>query len=224
MQAVSMPPHEETCANREEQKLYIISDVSAMPSRNYLFWKRFFDVVASILIGSLLLVPMFLIGVVIWCSSKGPALYKQERLGQNGKKFIMLKFRSMTDDAEAEGPQWARENDQRCTKVGAILRKTRLDELPQLWNILKGDMSFVGPRPEREYFYEQFETYIVGFRKRLLVKPGLTGLAQVNGGYDLLPEEKIIYDMEYIEKMSLAMDAKCIFKTVRLILSHEGAR
>ena len=85
-------------------------------------------------------------------------------------------------------------------------------------------MSFVGPRPEREYFYEQFETYIVGFRKRLLVKPGLTGLAQVNGGYDLLPEEKIIYDMEYIEKMSLAMDAKCICKTVRLILSHEGAR
>ena len=85
-------------------------------------------------------------------------------------------------------------------------------------------MSFVGPRPEREYFYEQFETYIVGFRKRLLVKPGLTGLAQVNGGYDLLPEEKIVYDMEYIKNQSLLLDVKCILKTVKLVFSHEGAR
>jgi lipopolysaccharide/colanic/teichoic acid biosynthesis glycosyltransferase len=127
-------------------------------------------------------------------------------------------------DAESKGPQWADKDDWRCTRVGRILRKVRLDELPQLWNILRGDMSFVGPRPEREYFYDLFETYIPGFRNRMAVKPGLTGWAQVNGGYDLGPEEKIVYDMEYIANQSLLFDMKCIFKTVKLVFSHEGAR
>ena len=99
-----------------------------------------------------------------------------------------------------------------------------MDELPQLWNILKGEMSFVGPRPERECFYDEFETYIHGFRNRLAVKPGLTGWAQVNGGYDLKPEQKIVYDMEYIRSRSVWIDLKCIFKTIRLVISHEGAR
>lgn len=101
----------------------------------------------------------------------------------------------MRTDAEKDGPKWAERSDDRCTRFGALLRKTRLDELPQLWNILKGEMSFVGPRPERKYFYEQFEKYIVGFSNRLVVIPGLTGYAQVNGGYELAPEEKIVYDM-----------------------------
>ena len=105
-----------------------------------------------------------------------------------------------------------------------MLRKTRLDELPQLWNILIGDMSFVGPRPERAYFYREFEKYIHGFRYRLLVVPGLTGLAQVNGGYDLKPEEKILYDMRYIESRSIGVDLLCVFKTIRLVFTHEGAR
>ena len=102
-------------------------------------------------------------------------------------------------NAEENGPQWANEQDSRCTHVGQFLRRTRLDELPQLYNILRGDMSFVGPRPERAYFYRKFETYIPGFSNRLMVVPGLTGYAQVNGGYSLKPEEKIVYDMEYIE-------------------------
>ena len=130
----------------------------------------------------------------------------------------------MNHDAEVNGPKWADKEDKRCTRFGAFLRKTRLDELPQLWNILVGDMSFVGPRPERQYFYEQFEKYIVGFSNRLVVTPGLTGYAQVNGGYELEPEEKIVYDMEYIEKRSVLMDIKCLAKTVSLIFTHEGAR
>ena len=105
-----------------------------------------------------------------------------------------------------------------------FLRKTRLDELPQLINIFKGDMSIVGPRPERAYFYDQFDTYIHGFRNRMAVRPGLTGWAQVNGGYDLRPEEKIVYDMEYINNMSVKMDIVCMFKTIKLVFTHEGAR
>lgn len=117
--------------------------------------------------------------------------FKQERLGINGKPFMIYKFRSMRLDAEENGPQWADEQDPRCTHFGQILRRTRLDELPQLYNILRGDMSFVGPRPERAYFYREFEKYIPGFSNRLLVTPGLTGYAQVNGGYSLKPEERL---------------------------------
>ena len=127
-------------------------------------------------------------------------------------------------DAEENGPQWADEQDPRCTHFGQILRRTRLDELPQFYNILRGDMSFVGPRPERAYFYGEFEKYIPGFSNRLMVVPGLTGHAQVNGGYSLKPEEKIIYDMEYIEKRSIWMDLACIGKTIRVVLCGAGAR
>ena len=188
------------------------------------FCKRLFDILCSCLGGIVLLIPMFIIALIVRVDSHGPAIYRQERLGLNGKPFMILKFRSMNLDAEEDGPQWARPQDGRCTKVGAFLRKTRLDELPQLWNILIGDMSIVGPRPERKYFYDQFETYIHGFSHRLCVRPGLTGLAQVNGGYDLKPEEKIIYDMEYIKNRSLWMDLKCILKTVHLVFTHDGAR
>jgi len=171
-----------------------------------------------------LLIPMLVVGALIRADSPGPALFKQERLGKDGKPFMMYKFRSMRLGAEANGPQWARRNDDRCTRVGHFLRNTRIDELPQLWNILKGDMSLVGPRPERRYFYDEFETYIPGFRNRLVVQPGLTGLAQVNGGYELLPEEKIVYDMEYIRTRTFWMDVKCILKTIQLVFTHKGAR
>ena len=130
----------------------------------------------------------------------------------------------MYTNAEENGPQWAAKIDWRCTRVGRFIRKSRMDELPQLINILRGDMSFVGPRPERAFFYDQFETYIHGFCNRLVVRPGLTGLAQVNGGYELKPEEKIIYDMEYIQNRSIRMDFVCIIKTVKLVFTHEGAR
>jgi len=128
-------------------------------------------------------------------------------------------------DAESNGAQWSEgERDTRIFPLGHKLRQYRLDELPQFWCILKGDMSLVGPRPERECFYKEFETYIHGFSERLKVKPGLTGLAQVNGGYNLKPEEKIIYDVEYIKTRSLALDLKLIFKTVGVVIDHKGAK
>lgn len=211
---------------REKQHLNIMVVPAVEPRESGLYRaaKRIFDLVMALCAGVVLLIPMALVAVLIKLDSRGPVLYKQERLGKDGKPFMMYKFRSMYLNAERDGPQWADKIDCRCTRVGRVIRKTRLDELPQLWNILKGDMSFVGPRPERAYFYDKFETYIQGFRHRLLVKPGLTGLAQINGGYDLKPEEKIIYDMEYIARQSFLLDLYCIFKTVRLVFTHEGAR
>ena len=169
---------------------------------------------------AVLLVPMLLIAALVSATSEGGPLFAQERLGKDGKPFMMRKFRTMRVDAEKDGAQWSRgEADQRITKVGAFLRKVRLDELPQLWNILKGEMSFVGPRPERQVFYDEFETYIHGFSERLKVKPGLTGLAQINGGYFLRPEEKVRYDVEYIKTRSLWLDVKILLKTVVVVLS-----
>jgi len=192
--------------------------------KGYYFVKRLFDFLFALLTGLALLIPMLIIALLVKLDSKGPAVFRQERLGLNGKPFTIYKFRSMRLDAEVNGPKWADKDDDRCTKLGRLLRKTRLDELPQVINILRGDMSWVGPRPERVYFYDEFETYIPGFRQRLQVKPGLTGHAQVHGGYDLSPEEKLVYDMEYIEKQSLRLDLACVVKTVRLIFTHEGAR
>jgi lipopolysaccharide/colanic/teichoic acid biosynthesis glycosyltransferase len=150
-------------------------------------------------------------------------LFKQKRLGLNGREFVVVKFRTMVVDAEKAGYKWAEKNDTRITKIGRFLRKHRIDELPQVFNILKGDMSVVGPRPEIKYFYEEFETYIKGFKQRLLVKPGLTGWAQVNGGYDLKPEEKIFFDVEYIKKRGIFFDIWIIIKTVLVVLFRHGA-
>lgn len=190
----------------------------------FYFFKRLFDIVMAVCASAFFMIPMVVIAIVIRMDSPGPVIYKQERLGLNRKPFILYKFRSMHVDAEKDGPKWAEKDDARVTKVGQFLRNTRLDELPQLWNILVGEMSFVGPRPERACFYKIFETYIQDFGKRMLVKPGLTGWAQVNGGYNLSPEEKIVYDLEYIEKQSLWMDFMCILKTAKLVFTHEGAR
>lgn len=172
-----------------------------------------------------LAIPMAVVAIGVKATSPGSVFYKQERLGKNGVPFMMAKYRSMREDAEAEGAQWSQgDNDPRITKFGNILRKTRLDELPQLWCIFTGKMSIVGPRPERAVFYDAFETYIHGFRERLKVTPGLTGLAQVSGGYDLKPEEKIVYDLEYIKKRSLWLDVKIIFRTVKVVFTHDGAK
>ncbi len=190
----------------------------------YLITKRAFDIVVSFLGLLVLALPMLLVALVVVMDSPGTPIFKQERLGINGKPFLIYKFRSMRLDAEDNGPQWADEQDPRCTRVGRFLRRTRLDELPQFYNILRGDMSFVGPRPERAYFYNEFEKYIPGFSNRLMVTPGLTGYAQVNGGYSLRPEEKIVYDMEYIEHRSIWMDLMCVAKTIHVILCGEGAR
>lgn len=209
----------------KEKKIYVIPDIGCVERKLfYSFVKRAFDILCSLFGLVVLMIPMLLIALLIHLDTRGTVLYKQERLGKDGKPFLMYKFRSMYLDAEEYGPQWAEKVDHRCTRVGRLLRKTRLDELPQLWNILKGDMSFVGPRPERAYFYNQFENYIHGFSQRLKVIPGLTGWAQVNGGYDLRPEEKIVYDMEYITNRSITMDLKCIFMTVRIVFTGSGAR
>lgn len=211
-------------AEVKEQKTYSVQRIEPNSSLLYKFIKRSFDLVVSICMLAVLLIPMLLVAAIIRMDSQGPAIFRQDRLGKDGKPFVIYKFRTMIIDAEKHGPQWAKENDPRCTKIGAFLRKSRIDELPQLLNVIKGEMSLVGPRPEREYFYDEFEKYIVGFRHRLAVRPGITGLAQVNGGYELLPEEKIVYDMEYIEKMSVKLDLQCILKTVGVVFSHDGAR
>lgn len=213
-----------TAETREENVFYTVKDVIFKEKIYYELVKRFFDIIASFIALIIAIIPMLIISFIISIESDGGAIYAQERLGKGGKPFILYKFRTMYTDAEKNGAQWASKNDDRCTKFGAFLRKTRMDELMQLINILKGDMSIVGPRPERKIFYNKFSTYIDGFDKRLLVKPGLTGLAQVNGGYDLKPYEKIVLDIEYIEKRNMWLDIKIIFKTVSIVFNHNGAR
>ncbi len=190
----------------------------------YEFIKRVFDFTASVILLIVLMLPMLLIGMIIVLTSPGGAIYCQTRLGKNEVPFTLYKFRTMHKDAEEDGLRWAEENDERVTAFGKWLRSTRMDELPQLVNILLGQMSFVGPRPERPEFYELFDSYIDGFRQRMLVMPGLTGLAQVSGGYDLLPEEKIVYDIQYIKERSFRMDLYCLFKTLGVVVDHNGAR
>ena len=204
---------------------YVIEKIDNIENRIiYNITKRLFDLIIAIIAIILLFIPMLIISIFIRCDSKGPIFYKQERLGKNGKPFNIIKFRSMIIDAEKDGARWASKEDERVTRVGKFLRNSRLDELPQLFNIILGQMSFVGPRPEREFFYNKFRTYIDGFEQRLLIIPGLTGFAQINGGYDLLPEEKIIFDIEYIKKRSVIMDLKLIFETILVVFSHDGAR
>ena len=206
------------------QETIYVEQLPALQSKPvYEALKRVFDICASFLALVILLIPMAIISLVVVIDSPGSPIYSQVRLGKGEKPFRIYKFRSMRTDAETDGLRWAKDHDPRTTKVGRLLRRTRIDELPQLWNILIGDMSFVGPRPERPEFYEIFDEYIIGFRPRMQVKQGLTGLAQVNGGYDLRPEEKILYDLEYIKKRSAAMDLRCIFRTVRVVFFRIGS-
>ena len=206
------------------RRMYEVPDIKPKRKPVYNFMKRVFDIFVSVIALIIGLLPMIVVAIMIKCDSVGPIIYKQERLGKNGKSFMLYKFRSMHIDAESEGAKWAAENDTRCTRIGKFLRKSRLDELPQFININKGEMSLVGPRPERPFFYGVFEETIHGFSHRLNVTPGLTGLAQVNGGYDLLPEEKIVFDMQYIQNRSFWLDIKCILKTVLIVFNHKGAR
>lgn len=190
----------------------------------YRFVKRAFDVVSCGCALIVLAIPMAIIAAKIKLESPGPAIYSQRRVGKNGKIFNVYKFRSMYTDAEARGARWATGDDPRVTPFGKFMREKRIDEMPQFWNILKGDMSLIGPRPERPAFCKEFEKRIHGWKYRTSVRPGLSGLAQVMGGYDLLPKEKVALDLEYIERRSIAMDLKIILKTLGVVSTGEGAR
>lgn len=190
----------------------------------YSYIKRVYDIIFSF-IGLLVTLPIILmVGLIIKWETPGPMFFKQERVGLNGRYFHIMKLRSMGVDAEKNGAQWAAKNDPRVTKVGAFIRKTRLDELPQLYNVLKGEMSLIGPRPERPMFTIQFNEEIPGFVERIQVKPGLTGWAQVNGGYEITPKEKLELDRYYIKNQSLWLDLQIVVKTVKVVFTGDGAR
>ncbi|HEX7343806.1 MAG TPA: exopolysaccharide biosynthesis polyprenyl glycosylphosphotransferase, partial [bacterium] len=188
--------------------------------------KRLIDIVVSFVVLVLGLPLLLLIALAIRLDSRGPALYIQQRVGRGGRLFTLYKYRSMVHQAEADtGPIWADKNDPRITRVGRFMRRLHLDELPQFINILRGDMSLVGPRPERPSFVEQFRNAIPLYERRLNVKPGITGWAQVKHKYDeSLTDvmDKLRYDLFYLENMSLALDLKIILSTVGVVLSGKG--
>ncbi len=188
---------------------------------------RLGDICTSLALLALTLPLMLVVAVLVRLNSPGPVLYCQERVGLGGKAFTLLKFRSMKVDAEARGPVWAKQRDPRVTKIGSFMRRTRIDELPQLFNVLRGQMSFIGPRPERPHFVEQLAEVIPFYRERARVKPGLTGWAQVNFPYGASVEDargKLSYDLYYVKHRSILLDLSILFATVRVILFQEGSR
>lgn len=190
--------------------------------------KRASDIVFSVALLLVALPVMAVAALLIKLDSKGPILFRQERVGENGRIFVLSKFRSMRADAEENtGPVWAVKSDDRVTRIGKFMRKTRIDELPQLFNVLKGEMSFIGPRPERPYFVAKLQEKIPYYSQRHTVKPGLTGWAQVRYAYGASVEdslEKLQYDLYYIKNMSIFLDAVVLFNTVKVVLFGKGAR
>jgi sugar transferase (PEP-CTERM system associated) len=190
--------------------------------------KRAFDILCTLALVLASLPVMVLTAILIKIESKGPILYRQERVGQNGKTFLINKFRSMRSDAEKDGkPVWAAANDDRVTRVGAVIRRLRIDELPQLFNVLRGEMSLVGPRPERPFFVDQLTQQISFYAARHSVKPGVTGWAQVRYPYGATiqdSQEKLQYDLYYVKNHSLFLDVIILFETVFVVLTGKGAR
>jgi len=184
------------------------------------YWdiKRAMDIVLSLL-GLIILSPLFiLIPVLIKLDSPGSVFFKQDRVGKDGRIFTIYKFRSMFEDAEKDtGPVFAGEEDSRITRIGRFLRNSHLDEIPQLFNILKGEMSFIGPRPERPYFIEKFKKEVPGYMQRLSVRPGLTGLAQVYASYYVSPHNKLRYDLLYIRNYSPLLDLQILYRTIQIL-------
>ncbi|MFN3424642.1 MAG: TIGR03013 family XrtA/PEP-CTERM system glycosyltransferase [Novosphingobium meiothermophilum] len=189
--------------------------------------KRIFDVVASLLLLILTLPVIVLFALLVKIDSKGPAFFRQTRVGLYGQTFELIKLRSMRIDAEANGAQFAQQNDPRVTRVGRIIRNLRIDELPQTWSVLKGEMSFVGPRPERPEFVADLEDKLPYYAERHMVKPGITGWAQINYPYGASLEDsrhKLEYDLYYAKNYTPFLDLLILLQTLRVVLWHEGAR
>ncbi len=210
---------------KEVEDMPLVHITEHKMSDSQLCMKRAFDVVVA-LSSLLLLSPLYiLLYVLVWCTSKGPAIYKQERIGLHGIPFQILKFRTMRYDAESTTPMLSADNDSRITPLGAFLRKYRLDELPQMWNVLKGEMSVVGPRPERRYFIEQIEQQAPYYCLLYKIRPGLTSWGPVKVGYtDTIEKmvQRLNYDIVYVENMSLQLDMKILFHTIGVILDGKG--
>lgn len=190
----------------------------------YRIIKRILDIIFSLIL-LIATSPILIVSlIIVFLQDFKNPIFSQKRVGVRNEEFTIYKIRSMVHNAEKDGAKWAEKNDMRVTLFGKFIRKTRIDELPQLWNVIKGDMSLIGPRPELEVFYIEFEETIPNFRDRLAVKPGLTGWAQVNGGYDITPEQKLKYDLEYIDNLSFKLETKIFFKTIKVIFTGDGAR
>ena len=207
-------------------QIWFLENLSEGSKKTYEEMKRFFDIVFSIVMSILVLSFVPLIALAIKISSSGPVFYRQKRVGQNGKNFEIIKFRTMEANAEEKtGAVWAQENDPRITLLGRLLRKTRIDELPQLWNIFKGEMSFVGPRAERPEFHDQLKNSVPFYEERYIIKPGLSGWAQINYRYSSSvadAAEKLQYDLYYIKNRSLVLDLGIILKTINITLRQAG--
>lgn len=209
----------------EEKWLFYSNGFEHLGDKLYKRVKRILDFSVSVIILILSLPFSLVTALLIKIDSRGPVFYIQERLRQNEKSFRLIKFRTMVRNAEGEKPKWAKEKDKRVTRIGRILRKTRIDELPQLINIFKGEMSVIGPRPEREYFVKKLKKAIPFYALRFSVKPGLTGWAQVNYRYGASVEdamEKMRYDLYYIKNMSLFLDFRILLRTIRICLFGMG--
>ena len=206
-------------------QFWFLENLQEGSKRLYDLGKRAVDIVAALAAGIISLPLLPFICLIIVITQNRPIFFSQERLGKNGRPFRAIKLRTMVRDAEKNGPQWASRNDPRVTAFGGFLRKTRLDEIPQLWNIVRGEMSFVGPRPERPEFVADLEKTIPFYRERLLVKPGLTGWAQINFPYGASTRDAVIklqYDLYYVKNRSLILDLAIILRTIKTVLSAGG--
>lgn len=203
----------------------LITMGSPMEHSPYRAVKRGIDIAIALTVLLVTLPVTCMTALLIRVTSRGPAIFTQERVGHNGDAFQLHKFRTMVVDAEEEsGPVLATENDPRVTPLGSILRKTRIDELPQMWNIIRGDMSLVGPRPERAIFSDRFGEENPLYLRRTLVRPGVTGLAQIHGRYDTEFSDKLRYDLVYINSISFATDLRILLATLRVVVTGQGAR
>lgn len=201
--------------------------LSNVVSKSYLSAKRTLDLVVIAAVLPFVAIIMVITAVAIKLESSGSVFFWQRRVGMDGKTFNMMKFRSMTSDSESKGSQFAQSNDMRVTRIGKFIRKFRIDELPQLWNVVKGDMSIIGPRPEQESFVNEFNKTIPNYRMRHLVRPGITGLAQTEQGYVADADgtvTKLKYDLYYIKNLSFMTDFQITLKTIYTILTGFGAR